>query len=636
MCGIAGIIERRESGLLGEQIRAMADALAHRGPDGVGYAALVDNRIQAFQTADRMPKSSRIVLAHRRLSIIDLSDAATQPMISEDGRRAMTYNGEIYNHAELRESSLGGRTWVSRGDTEVLFRLFGMGATDSLSDCVGMFAFGDLDLDRGTLTLVRDPFGIKPLYYLAESDRFAFASEIRPLLALLGRRPTANSAVVHRFLRYAVTDANEETFFNEIRQVPAGGGLEIKLAAPNEIRPFVWWKAEAKPPSARLSRASATDELRHLFMESVSQHMRADTPVATTLSGGIDSSAIVAAARRIAGPKATIHSFTYRADDARLDEGRFAKIAADASGVTTHEVYGTPSGLADDLDDLIASQEQPFTTTSMYAQALVFKAVAAAGFKVAIDGQGSDEIFAGYKAFGAARLAASLRRGEWSTAARVLSASGRIDTRMAAMAGERLLPDRLQTYVRRLARRQALPDWLSSGWFMSRHSALDQTHPGYGRTLKDELAAATWRASLPMLLRYADRNAMAVSVENRVPFLTPKLVRFAFSLPDEFLLDSKATTKSLLRDALRGLVPDVLLDRRDKIGFETPERAWFASSPALRSKVGGFLAGPLPPCFAPSFAGRARAMIEGGQPYDAIAWRAANLARWAELFNVDF
>lgn len=633
MCGIAGIVERGPSGRLGRDLVSMADAMAHRGPDGFGYAAVEGRNIRPFAAAD-LPPQTRIGLAHRRLSIIDLSSAAAQPMIDEEARRAITYNGEIYNHAELRKFLLGGRQWISAGDTEVLFRAFALEGVATLANCVGMFAFSYVDLDRNILTLIRDPFGIKPLYYFAERDRFAFASEIRPLTALLEKPLAADAAVVHRFLRYAVTDADDGTFFRAIKQVPPGGGLEVSLDDPARIRQFMWWTPVSKSRSNRRTRSDAAEELRSLFVESVKLHLRADTPVATTLSGGIDSSAIVAVARAALGQDATIHSFTYRAGDDPLDEGRYAKVAAAAAHVVAHDVHGSPDALAAELDALILTQEQPFTTTSMYAQALVFRSVAEQGFKVAVDGQGSDEIFAGYHAFAAARLAANLREGRLIGAGRSLlsSSSGRL--RLLGSAAERLLPEATRQTLRGALGHSSFPSWLDAAWFAD--ASLDKAHPSYGVSLKDELFNATWRASLPMLLRYADRNAMAVSVENRVPFLTPELVRFAFSLPDEFLIDGDGVTKSLLRDSLRGLVPDVLLDRRDKIGFQTPEGRWIKTSELLRAKLRSFFSGNMPQFLSPSFPQYAIDVIDGRRSYDPAVWRVANLIRWAELNGVAF
>lgn len=635
MCGIAGIVERGASGTLGRNLAAMADAMSHRGPDGFGYAAVYGRHIRQVAPSE-IPQQARIGLAHRRLSIVDLSSAAAQPMIDENGDRAITYNGEIYNHADLRRSRLGGHQWISAGDTEVLFRAFGEMGLEILSDCIGMFAFAYLDLERNTLTLIRDPFGIKPLYYIAEPDRFAFASEIRPLARLLHGTIAADPVVVHRFLRYAVTDADERTFFRAIKQVRPGGGLDISLDDPGKVSEFDWWTPVSKTVSNRRSRADAAAELRALFVDSVKLHLRADTPVATTLSGGIDSSAIVAATRTILGPDAIVHSFTYRAGDSPIDEGRYAKVAAAAAQVVSHDVYGSPERLAAELDGLIMAQEQPFTTTSIYAQALVFRAVAERGFKVAVDGQGSDEMFAGYGTFAGAALAAHIRESNYADACRLLkvSSSGRL--KLLGSAAERLMPESMRPLLRKILGRSAFPVWLNRSWLTDAGDTFDDVHPGYGASLKEELFSLTWRGSLPMLLRYADRNAMNVSVENRVPFLTPEIARFAFSLPDTFLIDGEGVTKSLLRDALRGLVPDELLDRRDKIGFQTPEAGWLQSSEPLRARLKSFFSGKPPPFLSPNFAEYAVGVIDGRRPHDPAVWRVANLVRWAELNGVTF
>jgi asparagine synthase (glutamine-hydrolysing) len=630
MCGIAGIVLRRGDRDIGATLQRMGDALAHRGPDGQGFAAAANGRFAVASRGADLPAAS-FGLAHRRLAIIDLSNAAAQPMCDETGRRAISYNGEIYNYLELRKSQLNGQTLKSESDTEVLLRLLAERWTGALDLMTGMFAFAFADLERNKLLLARDCFGIKPLFYLAEPHRFAFASEMRPLLAMLQRRPTVDPVALHRFLRHAVTDADGSTFVAEICQIPAGHALELDLDDPADFRVFAWWQrpaAIARPMPAR----QAADELRELFLHSIRLHLRADIPVATTLSGGIDSSGIVAAVRAVAGDGATVHAFTYRADDAALDESHFADVAATSARVLRHDVRASADQLVEELDTLILSQEQPFSSTSIFAQAQVFRAVHEAGFKVAMDGQGSDELFAGYHVFRIAQLAALLRQRRFADALSLIGNTGSAD-RMLARAFMRLVPRGLIGPLRQMSGRAAVPDWCDESWF--KHHGNETLEPSFARaTMREELTESFWRTSLPMLLRYSDRNAMACSVENRVPFLTPDLVRFAASLPDELLIDREGTTKRVLRDALRGLVPDAILDRTDKIGFQTPEAKWLAQSPALQKRLGEMLPARLPGCFSPSFRRRAEQVLAGGH-HDPAVWRGLCFIRWSELLGVE-
>jgi asparagine synthase (glutamine-hydrolysing) len=630
MCGIAGIVHRHPHADLGRTLQRMGNLLAHRGPDGEGFAVALDGKFVVAADGSKLP-AAKIGLAHRRLSIIDLTAAAQQPMCDDSGRRALCYNGEIYNYLELRSAELDGHSIRSNGDTEVLLRLMCAKGSGILDRLIGMFAFAYVDLERDKLLLVRDAFGIKPLYYLSEVGRFAFASEIKPLLALIERQPQVDPRCLHRYLRHAFTDCDELTFFSGIRQVCPGEAIEVDLNDPARFRKFTWWL----PPTGitgKIGGREAAEELRALFLESVRLHLRADIPVATTLSGGIDSSGIVAGVRSAVGRSAQVDAFTYRADDPALDESRYAAVAASAAHAVRHDVDCGAELFTDRLDELLLLQEQPITTMSIMAQHAVFSDVRRAGFKVAVDGQGSDELFAGYPVFRAARLAELFRTGQLAKGFAFLRGAG-MGVPVFAGATLRLLPRALALPVGRSFGRSGVPTWGNRDWF-KRHvgPAVDESQ--MRGSLREELADAMWRTSLPMLLRYADRNAMASSVENRVPFLTPALARFAARISTDSLIDQQGTTKRILRDALRGMVPDAILDRADKIGFQAPESQWLARSERLRSRLLSFLPTNLPVFFAPNFRLQAENMLQGGR-FDPAIWRGLSVLRWCQLFNVE-
>jgi asparagine synthase (glutamine-hydrolysing) len=363
--------------------------------------------------------------------------------------------------------------------------------------------------------------------------------------------------------------------------------------------------------------------------------MRADVPCAAALSGGVDSSGIVALMRERLPAGAPLEVFTYVADDDRLGELRWARIVADATGARITEVRLDPARLAGELDALILAQEQPFTTTSMWAQAHVYRAAHAAGFKVVLDGQGADERFAGYAVFRAARLEGLIRRGRLNEARALVAGRGRAGATALLQAAGGLLPEGARGMARRAVGRPVVPAWLDARWFgraaVEHRPSLPEAHSPLAAALAD---AATG-SSLPMLLRYADRNAMAVSVENRVPFLTPALAEHAAGLPDEALIAPDGTPKRVLREALRGLVPDAVLDRRDKIGFETPEARWFKTEPSLARMAAETARMPLPPCFSPAAASELAALGEGRIALAPHHWRIINVVRWASLLGID-
>jgi asparagine synthase (glutamine-hydrolysing) len=636
MCGIAGIVSGRPIGRLPSLLAGFSRTLEHRGPDDLGFLTWNPSGMWVGRDPAISPPA-QLALAHRRLSIVDLSDRGWQPMLDGTGRYAIVFNGEIYNYPELRrELEAAGVQFRSDTDTEVLLNLVIRSGIDSISRAVGMFAFALFDTVRRRLWLARDPFGIKPLFYSAHDGTLAFSSEIRPLVELGFAPRLVEPGPLFDYLRHAITDHGERTLVSGVRQLQPAHTMEVDIGTGEASEPRRYW-SPTLAERAHDSVESAAEELRGLFTQSVRFHLRADVPVAATLSGGIDSSAIVGTIARLQGAS-SLATFSYIADDPILGEERYVDSVSRAVGVCPRKVHLEPEGLANALDALILTQEQPVTTTSMWAQRCVFQRVHDDEFKVVIDGQGADELFAGYPVFRSARLAHLIQRGELRKAAGVLgSESGSRAVPFLRAVGS-MLPTSLQTAARRLIGRPTMPGWLNVSWF-ERHGACSP-RPFAQSTAPTELKAQLFDAavatSLPMLLRYADRNAMAVSLENRVPFVTTSLADFALSLPDEFLIGDDGTTKRLLRVAMRGVVPDEVLDRRDKIGFVTPESRWFDESPALRAMLRAIADHPLPPCFSHELGSRMRAVADRQAPYGADIWRCWNAARWAELLQLEF
>jgi asparagine synthase (glutamine-hydrolysing) len=635
MCGIAGVLSPQALSGATAMLDTFSSTLRHRGPDDHGYLAWCGDTFSTGRRATELA-GSRLVLVHRRLSIVDLSERGWQPMVDRSGRYAMVFNGEIYNYPELRRQlEADGVCFGSDTDTEVLLQLLIRGGVAALRRAVGMFAFAFVDRAERKLWLARDPFGIKPLFIADHGGRFAFASEIRPLLEFNLAPRTVHPPALFDYLRHGVTDRLEDTAVEGIRQLRPGHTLEVALDSATAGKPARYWHPAVDQVS--LSVDAAAERLRELFRNSVQLHLRADVPVAATLSGGIDSSAIVCAVREQRRSD-DVAVFSYIADDPVLSEERYVDIAAAAAAVHPHKIHVQPDQLAAELDALIVTQEQPFTTTSIWAQSRVFQRVRDEGFKVVLDGQGADELFAGYPVFRAARLQTLIRRGHWPAALRLLRAipGSRLTTLLQAAGA--LLPPQLQSVARRGVGRPMMPQWLNAAWF-ERHRAVlpaESDRPAARTDLLEQLYDATVATSLPMLLRYADRNAMAVSLENRVPFLTTALAEFALSLPDDMLIAPDGTTKALLRRAMRGIVPDPILDRRDKLGFVTPETRWFAHSAALRAGLSAVVARPLPACFAPELGAELQAVADGRRPYSAAVWRCWNVLRWAELLRLEF
>jgi|tagenome__1003787_1003787.scaffolds.fasta_scaffold20989997_5 asparagine synthase (glutamine-hydrolysing) len=636
MCGLFGIVDTPPGLLDAARVERLLSLLHHRGPDDRGWLAL--DRAGVRTGRDPEDLAGDVVLLHTRLSILDLSSAGHQPMSTPGGRFHLSFNGEIYNYVELRDELEGlGRGFVSGTDTEVLLGAYAEWGVGAFHRLVGMFAVSLVDVERRVLVLARDHFGIKPLYYAPLDEGLAFASEIPPLLELPGLSPRANPQRVFDYLRFGRTDHGTETMFAGVRQVEPGHYLEVPLDAPHRLEDREYWSLEPQPV-AGLSFEDAAGHLHELFLDSVRIHLRSDVPVGAAFSGGVDSSANVAAMRRLSGPGLELHTFSYLADDPALNEERWMKLVGRETGAVPHTVATSPQELLVDLDRLIEVQAEPFGGTSIYAQYRVFRLAREAGIKVMLDGQGADELFAGYRYYLPDRIAGLLLRGRLVATARLLAAistlPGTSAGGMLARALGHALPEAAQEPARRLTRHRLVPEWLDAQWLHGHD--LRVVDPG--RTSQGNLREYrldTVRTGLRELLRYEDRNSMASSIESRVPFLTPALAEFAAGLPDNYLIGPDGTGKLVLRRSLRGLVPDPILERRDKIGFATPEGSWLRTltpwvEEVLASDSGranGLLRLPV-------VRKRWQEMSDGTRPFDPVAWRWLNLIRWADRLDV--
>jgi asparagine synthase (glutamine-hydrolysing) len=605
----------------------MLRQLRHRGPDGEGILERGGDGT-----------GSSVVLGHRRLSIIDLSPAAAQPMTSADGRLHIILNGEIYNYLELRAELVAmGRHFRTQSDTEVLLEAWSVWGKAALDRVVGMFAFALLDERRRTLTLARDQFGIKPLYYTTGRSTLSFASEIPPLLDLPGVGRAADPGPVADFLARGGNNHTGRTMFADVRELPGAHLAEIPLDTPTELRPSRYWG----PPTTLLhdlSLVAAADRLRGLLEDSVRLHLRSDVPVGMLLSGGKDSSSVLMLARRVLGAGPELKTFSYRGEDGAVDEARWIEAARAAAGATGYEIRLTPDEWARDLRALVVAQGEPFGSPVIYAQRRLFQEAAAAGVRVVLDGQGSDEYLAGYDRFHPGRLASLLRHGRYLEFSRVArgyaSAGGGWHGKVAAAAALRW------PALRRLRRLRGTPrpTLLNGAWVVARGTAVSPPWQPVGRdVLREMLGAALTSVNIAWLMRFADRNAMAFSVENRVPFLNPRVVEFVLGLPEEHFISADGTGKQLLRKAMEGIVPDVILGRRDKVGFDVPVESWLPRTPGLADLLQEALTIPAvnrEP--ASRFLDAVRRGSALPRPRAFEAWRLVTLAAWSREFGVVF
>jgi asparagine synthase (glutamine-hydrolysing) len=640
MCGIAGIVKFDRSEIDTNLLTNLSNSLRDRGSDDYGFLGWNNYSPLKVSRNSEVLQNSYVGFVHRRLSILDLSEAGWQPMRTADGRYAITFNGEIYNYLELQaELKALGYIFHSHSDTEVLLNAYAEWGTQVLNRLVGMFAFAILDTQTRSIFLARDFFGIKPLYYTLDKNSFAFASEIKALLQLPNVSHQANPQRLYDYLRYGLTDYCADTLFASIHQLPAAHYLELSLDSPTETKPIRYWQIDLNQRQ-EISYSQAVEQLRELFLDNVRLHLRSDVPVGAALSGGIDSSSIVMAMRHLE-PNLELHSFSYTADDPKVNEEAWIDIINRSAKTVVHKVKATPQELTEDLERLIYIQDEPFGSTSIYAQHRVFRLAQQSGIKVMLDGQGADEILAGYFPYLSARLASLLRQGKWCKAnqllQRVSQLPGAKEQRLIFHTFERFLPDNFKDSIKQKIGRESLPYWLNANWFDRKDVRLRLSRSIKSSDILREELQYSVENSLPSLLRYEDRNSMAHSIESRVPFLTPALVNFMFSLPEEYIINQNGTTKAIFREAMRDIVPDSILDRKDKIGFATPEQKWLTNlRPWVEEVLDSEVAKSIPVFNLDVIHQEWQDVLQGRSKFDFRIWRWVNLIKWAEKYQVEF
>lgn len=648
MCGIAGLYDPQGRADFG-RLRAMAELMRHRGPDDEGLV-LVDAARGAWRThggpdtpADvfrsGLPFAPgrgaggegavfHVGLAHRRLSIVDLKPSGHQPMSDRTGRRWLAYNGEIYNHPELREELAAlGATFLGTSDTEVILAAYDQWGEDCLSHFNGMFAFALWDADRSALFCARDRMGIKPFYFQWDGRAFAFASEPRALVLTQPSRIVPRLAAVRDLLALDWVDHETHTFFEGLRQLPAGHALTV---GADGLRLREWWGLR---PGAHAKGGPAewTRELADLFTDSVRLRLRADVEVGTCLSGGLDSSAVVTTAGGLA--HRGLHAFSCAYDEGpAYDERPWMRAAAEASGARSHLVVPDGSDFWAVFDAMAQGQDEPTAGPGVYSQWKVMELAHATGLKVLLDGQGGDELFAGYFRYLPARLRDLAAAGRWDEFLRlwggVTDRLGFATTLLHTL--EPWLPAPLVATLR--GRFGQGKDRVLSGELARVPGSTPGLPPAERSWLWRQLAFDTLRRQLPGLLRYEDRNSMAFSIETRLPFLDWRIVEFAFSLPDEQKLEG-VTTKAILRRALGDRVPASVLARRDKMGFETPSDHWLRGRYAAEVRRRLSRPGPFQDWVdAGALRGQLEEYLAGRRAVGLQVWRWLSLEAWSQRF----
>lgn len=588
MCGIAGIIDFQKQGNPQDLLKLSA-VLSHRGPDDEGFV-LIRGKAKALlgpDSSDPNPhfpyagdvrleaatESFAIGLVHRRLSILDLSQAGHQPMSDASGEHWIAFNGEVYNYIEIREELLQlGHEFFSESDTEVVLHAMMEWGVKALHKFYGMWAFAYYDGPQSELILCRDRTGVKPLYFFPSNNEFIFSSELKALHAV---RPTKmNPTAALDFLVNGEVESRSESLFKDFYELKPSQLLRFDTST-NTHQIEDYYKAHLNEELGSFDPSEYhryVDELGSLLHKSTRMHLRSDVPIGSCLSGGIDSSVLSGLIKeQFDGDN--FHCFTASSSILALDESTWAQEVAVFNDFKWHVVKARSEELKNDLDSLTYFQDLPMISLSSYAQYRVMKLAHDHGLKVLVNGQGADELFAGYPHY----LLSHWKQESWSFSKieKALSQEGVNDI---SYWGKEFLKEklykRLSQFPTMLGQLQAQTKLINPEFLRHylEHDYMPKTpaQNGVNRQLHHDF----YKGPLKNLLRYEDRNSMCWSIESRVPFSDDHhLAEWSFGLPGTYKMRAERS-KMLLRDAARDYIPGSVYNRRDKMGFVSPNNLW--------------------------------------------------------------
>lgn len=562
MCGVAGILSFSDSVNVSSQLAKAVEQQLHRGPD------IQSSRIF---NADKWS----LGLSHQRLSILDLSDAGAQPMSTESDSSTIIYNGEVYNYKELMSLLPEDEKYFSSSDTEVLLKILSTyGIAKSLPLLNGMWAFAWLDEKNNKLYLCRDRAGVKPLYYFIDNDVLYFSSEVKAILESSEKLFTLDTQAVGEYLLQSVQDSQNNSFYSEIKAVPAGCYIEIDLSkdALNFTQTRYWNVLDAEPYSGD----DLPGHLNELFNDAVRLRMRSDVPIGVTLSGGLDSSAIAASMKKHLGSAENLNVLSAVSPGSKLDESEFIDAMSSYLGAKTHKVE--LNWTADEAIDLLKTvtwhNDSPVGSFSNVAHYLMMKKASELGITVILSGQGADELLCGYKKYLGFYIQGLIRDKRLFKAIQVFLGflfNRSVVNQFSLMEAKRYLPQRFKN-----------KDIDIQGPALKKGYKPQSLNLKSGQSMSERQAEDLERFSVPFLTHYEDRMSMAWSREIRLPFLDYRLMELLVNLPTKMKLQ-KGWTKYILREAMQAMLPDKINWRKDKQGFVNPQEEWLKNE--LKSEV---------------------------------------------------
>jgi asparagine synthase (glutamine-hydrolysing) len=570
MCGIAGILLQASNPGAPVHLKKMTGAIAHRGPDDEGSWSNHKNTVH---------------LGHRRLSVIDLSKNAAQPMAYAN-RYRIVYNGEIFNYLEIRAFLQNkGYGFTSKSDTEVILAAYDYWKDKCLQQLDGMFAFAIWDEKEERLFAARDRFGEKPLYYYEDEANFVFASEMKALWAIGIEKHIDNKMLLNYITLGHVQNSidKEQTFFEDIYVLPPSHYLVFEPASGHLSKIVKYWSIN-KEIKIDISVNDAIEKFTELFTRSVSLRLRSDIPVGSSLSGGLDSSAIaymvseVQKNNRYKEKDNPLHTFSATFPGFEKDESGYIRIVTDYLNLANHQIHPSAADLVNDFEKLCYHQEEPFQSSGIFAQYKVFELAKQHGVKVLLDGQGADELLAGYPRYIHWYLQEVLSRHKLGATQKERAAFRKnnqpfhwdLKNYFAAF-----LPSHAAMQLEKIEYRKTIshPDISEDFLGLMKHQEWVGIHKPIVTKLNDILHFHTTEMGLEELLRYADRNSMAHGCEVRLPFLNHELAEFVFSLPAQLKMH-EGWTKFLLRKTMDSKLPNEIVWRPEKVGYEPPQKNW--------------------------------------------------------------
>ena len=556
MCGISGIISHHGSDINLVQLKLMSDTLVHRGPDGSG---------------EWIGPQKNVGFAHRRLAIIDLSVDAAQPM-HYLGKYSIVFNGEIYNYIELKtQLKQLGYSFKTNSDTEVILAAYDYYQENCVQHFDGMFSFAIWNETTQTLFAARDRFGEKPFFYVNQNERFVFASEMKALWAIGIEKKLSNNMLSNYLITGNIQNpsSKSQTFYENIHALPPAHFLTINNQGL-QITPY--WNLE-KNNILKDTEENVIKKLDELIHDSVIKRLRSDMPVGMSLSGGLDSTTLL---HYITKHQPKVNTFSVVFPGFEKDESSFVEKAVNHYQVKNFSITPNEKDLVDDFEKLMYHQEEPFQSSSIFAQYKVYQLAKENNIKVLIDGQGADEVFGGYLKYAQWYLMEEIRNKNFES---FFTQKSKFENHFPAFQFginnylAAFFPSRAAKALSIRADKKSQAKAYFTNDFLAFNIGANHNDKPVVKSLNDILHFNTMQMGLEELLRFSDRNAMAHGCEVRLPFLNLQLVSYVFGLPSSYKIHD-GFTKYILRKTMDGKLPDQIVWRKDKIGFEPPQHQW--------------------------------------------------------------